>query len=264
MTDQPQKTASYKKGALFLILTVLAAMAWTMVGSHHSQATEESLNTGTDKEAMGDFIRDYLVANPEVVIEAIEAYQANQQEIEQKRFQDKLSSSQKLLTAKDTPFAGNPDGDVVVVEFFDYNCGYCHRAADDVVALLESDQNVKIYFKDMPILSENSKEASRWALAADKQDKYYEYHIALMKHKGPKNENSLEKIGKDLGLDVIKLRRDADSKAVREKIEKNLSLSRELGIRGTPAFIIGDTLAPGYMGLENMKKAIAATRGDNG
>ncbi|HEY8191558.1 MAG TPA: DsbA family protein [Alphaproteobacteria bacterium] len=216
--------------------------------------------TPAQKEAMGAFISEYLVSHPEAVVNALEAYQANRAAIEQKQFTKSFEQHKETLAEGNAPSAGNPKGDVTVVEFFDYNCGYCKKAVEDVVKLLESDKNLKVIFKEMPILSPASQDAARWALAAHKQGKYYEYHVALMKDPNQKNAAEFESLAKKLGLDVDKMRKDADSKEVRETIEKNLNMARDLGIRGTPGFIIGDTLAPGYMGYDAMKAAIAQVR----
>lgn len=245
---------SARKPFYLLTGTLVAALAASSFLSPGLRAAD-TLN----KEEVQKIVREYLVANPEVVIEAIEAYQANQVEIEARRFKETITGKEAQLYGKDLPFAGNPNGDVVVVEFFDYNCGYCKRAIGDVQKVIEKDPNVKFVFREMPILSEASQVAARYALAAHKQGKYFDYHQKLMTG-GARDTASFEAIGKELGLDVEKLRKDADSKEVRAEIEKSLALSQELGIRGTPAFIIGSTLAPGYMTSDAMLEAIAQAR----
>ena len=112
----------------------------------------------------------------------------------------------------------------------------------------------------MPILSESSLDAARYALAAHKQGKYFEYHTELMNFRGTKNAESLEKIAADLGLDVEQMKKDADSEEIRNEIKTSLELSRDLGIRGTPAFIVDDTLSPGYLPYAQMKGVIAEAR----
>jgi protein-disulfide isomerase len=237
----------------------VAAVAGALYATHPAQAAEEAF-TQAQKDAMGTFISEYLVSHPEVVVNALEAYQANRAQIEQKQFMESFAKHKETLAGDTSPTAGNPKGDVTIVEFFDYNCGYCKKAVEDVVKLLETDKNLKVIFKDMPILSPASQEAARWALAADKQGKYYEYHVALMKDPNQKNKAEFESLAKKLGLDIEKMRKDAESKEVREAIEKNLNMARDLGIRGTPGFIIGDTLAPGYLGYDAMKAAVDQVR----
>jgi protein-disulfide isomerase len=161
------------------------------------------------------------------------------------------------LTSRDTPSGGNPNGRKVIVEFFDYNCGYCKHAVDDVINTVKGDGDVKVYFKDMPILAATSREAAQWALAAGKQGKYYEFHVALMKSPLPREKDTYKKIASDLNLDVAKLEKDAETDAtIKDEIEKNLELARNIGISGTPHFIINGVSYGGYIGGEMMKKAV--------
>lgn len=213
------------------------------------------------KQEMHGIIKDYLITNPEVLVEAFTAYQTKQQNAEAEKFKGTFAGKKAEIMDAGAPIAGNPNGDITIIEFFDYNCGYCKKAIEDVTKLIENDKGIKFVFKEMPILSESSKEAARWALAAGKQGKYFEYHVALMKFPGGKDTATLENIGRDLGLDTAKLKKDAETdKGIRDMIEKSMSFAQELGIRGTPAFIIGDTLLPGYMGYEAMVKAVADAR----
>jgi len=230
------------------------------VAGGNSPAIAEDAFTPAQKEALGPVIRDYLVKNPEVIVEALTEYQKKQASMEAMQFTERLSAHKGFLMDGGAPFAGNPKGDVTVVEFFDYNCGYCKKAVDDVVKLVEEDKNVKVVFHEMPILSPVSQDAARWALAAHKQGKYFEYHVALMKGGGARSVQTLESTAKDVGLDVAKMKKDADSKEVRDMVEQSVSVARDLGIRGTPAFIIGDMLAPGYLGLDAMKETVAKAR----
>lgn len=239
------------------VLGVLSVMALSSFLSTAVMADE--------KDDLRQSVREILLENPEIVIEAIEAYQLNQEEAKKRQFKQQFSSNQALLSGENVLMAGNPDGDVTVVEFFDYNCGYCKRAADDVLKLVENDKNVKVIFKEYPILSPASHLASRWAAAAKKQDKYYEYHMALMNFRGQQSVAALEKIGKDVGLDVKKLKKDADSKEIREMIETHIAFARDLGISGTPAFVVNGELNPGYMGYDRLKQAVDDARiGDDG
>ncbi len=216
--------------------------------------------SGVNKEEIQAIVKEYLTANPEIVIQAIEAYQTKQQQQEEASQAEALKKNKDAILNMGSPMAGNPNGDVVVVEFFDYNCGYCKKALPDIKKLIDEDKNVKVIFKELPILSDSSEMAARWALAADKQGKYWDYHVALMNFTGPKTKETLTALAKEAGLDAEKLAKDAESKAVREMLEKTSALSRELGIRGTPAFIINDMLAPGYMGYDSMKEAVDAAR----
>lgn len=212
------------------------------------------------KEEMGTIIKDYLMDNPEVIMEAVEAFRRNQEAEMQQAAAVKIGEHDDFLTGADAPMAGNKNADVTVVEFFDYNCGYCKRALGDIQKILQEDQNVRFVFREMPILGPSSVEAARWALAAHKQGKYFEYHAALMSHSGAKNESTLEKLAKDAGLDVAQMKKDAASEEVNALIEKGLSVSREIGVQGTPAFVVNGELVRGYVGLEGLKDLINRAR----
>ena len=246
-----------RKTFLAIAGAALAVTAINAVTSNPSAAEDP------DKEAVRKIVKEYLNEHPELVIQALETYQANQEEFEKRRFKETFESAKPDLIAEGLPYIGNPNGDVVIVEFFDYNCGYCKRALKDIQTLIKNDDNIKVIFHEMPILSGASNDAARYALAANMQDKYFEYHQAIMNMAGAKTRNNLESEAEKLGLDLAKLREDANSRAVRQQIEQSLSLSRKLGIRGTPAFIIGDILAPGYMPWQDIHNIVKQVRDEN-
>lgn len=244
-----------------LAATILAVVAGGAV--RNASAADKSKDSGAvftpeQQDAIHTMIHDYILENPQVIIEAGDKFQQKQQEEQQKLFQKNVVKYKDFLTSKDTPVGGNPKGNKIVVEFFDYNCGYCKKAVEEVVNVVKDDPDVKVYFKEMPILATSSQDAARWALAADKQGKYYEFHVALMKSSLPRDVTTYKKIAEDLKLDVAKLEKDAEGDSeIRDAIEKNLEVARNLGIHGTPAFIINGTSYPGYISLDIMKKAIA-------
>lgn len=212
------------------------------------------------EEEIGGLVREYLLENPGVIVEALEKFQQQEEERALRAAQENLEKHRDWLESSDQPIAGNPDGDVTVVEFFDYNCGYCKRALDDVVKIVESDNNVKFVLAEMPILGPSSETAARWALAAKEQGKYFDYHVALMRHRGGKSESTLAGIAEDLGLDVDQMRKDADSDKVTRKIAKFRQVASDLGISGTPAFIVGDQVMRGYVGDAVLRGAIRDER----
>lgn len=205
-------------------------------------------------------IQEYLMSNPGIIINALEKHQNNRQAEQDKQFQSVFKTNKDALYASNAPSFGPKDADVTIVEFYDYNCGYCKKAFADVAKLREEDKNVRFIFMEMPILSENSYEVAKWSLAADKQGKFFEFHTALMQFTGMKDKAFLEKTAKEVGLDTAKMATDAEAKEVHEHIEANLKMARELGISGTPGFIINDKLVPGYMGYDSMKGTIADIR----
>ena len=213
------------------------------------------------KEALNEMMRSYILENPDVLIESVTTYQIEQQakaQAEQDAAVKDMAGD--IKSNDDLPVAGNPDGDVTIVEFFDYNCGYCKKAWEEVSTVLDEDKNVKVLFIDMPILGPSSYEAAKWALAAQEQGKYFAFHRALMEYQGGKDEEALTRIAKEVGLDVAKLREDAESDKVAAQIAENMELSEKLSINGTPAFLIGEEMNRGYIDYDTMKEQIAAAR----
>ena len=213
-----------------------------------------------DKTEVESIIKEYLNNNPEVILDSLEAYREAQRREFQAATEARIKNGMDQLVSGLAPSIGNPKGDVTVIEFFDYNCGYCKRAVPDIQELVKNDKNVHVIFKEMPILSPNSVVAAKWALAADKQDKYFEYHAALMKHRGNITLSVLKDIAKDLSIDIEKLEKDANSEDLADALSKEQDLARELGVQGTPAFIINGTFLPGYLGPDGLKDAVENAR----
>ena len=213
------------------------------------------------QKELGVFITDYLMNNPQVLLDSVDQYARTQAEQAEARANDLVrENSDVLFRNAALPEIGNPQGDVTMVEFLDYNCGYCKNAMEDVFALIGEDENVRVILVDIPILGPASTAAAKWALAAQKQGWYMDYHIALMEHSGRLDVPQLVVIANRLGLDVDRLRADAESEAVLNQIGENIELARRLGIRGTPAFVVEDTLVRGYVGLDGLKQAVADAR----
>lgn len=234
-----------------------AALAAIMLGGAPAKADELSAAQKTEIESL---VRDYIMKNPDVLIESLETYQRDAQA---KMEEGAREAAKKLVGGlKDSglPSVGAKDPDVTIVEFMDYNCGYCKKAFDEVRTILKDDKKVKFYFVEMPILGPTSLEASKWALAADKQGKYFEYHSALMTHQGQKSESVLESKAKEVGLDVKKLKEDKDSEEIATLLSENMTHAETLGVTGTPGFIIGEEVVRGYITLDQMKEMIADAR----
>ena len=243
--------------------TLLAAAIAALLssGSALAQDAAPAFNDAQKKE-IEKIIQDYIMSNPKIVMDAAQKFQANQEEMESQAMEKAIKDkAEALYNDPATPVAGNPKGDVTLVEFFDYNCGYCKIAFKDVQTLVNEDKNLKVVFKEIPILSETSNIAARYALAANKQGKYWEFHAALMGTSGGISETMIDQIGKDLKLDMTKLKADADSAEIRAEIEKNMDLARELGITGTPGFVIADKPLRGHYGVDAMRKLISEARG---
>lgn len=239
----------------------LIATAMTVILTSASVVPAQAQNM--TRQDVENIVREFIINNPEVILDSVEAYgnaqQASRNEDRQKAVEEHLDWLEKNDSL---PVAGNPKGDVTIVEFFDYNCGYCKRALTDVMTIIEEDKDVRLVFIEMPILGRTSELAARWAMAAKEQGQYLEYHIALMKHNGPLTEGALESIAENVGLDIAKMKKDADSSAVSAMIDEKTSKASQIGITGTPAFVIGGQLYGGYIGLEAMRQAVAEARKD--
>ncbi len=215
------------------------------------------------RAAIERIVRDYLVRNPEILIEVQTALEAKAHAFRQARMREALSKhARALFSDPSDPVMGNPKGDVTVVEFFDYNCGFCRRAITDVSKLIAKDKNIKFVFKELPIFGRESVEAARVALAARKQGKYWPVHRALLEKPGRANEAKALRIAKSLGLDMARLKKDMASPEVAKIIADTQKLAQQLGINGTPHFFIGDKVIPGAPEnlLEELTQKVAEVR----
>ncbi len=210
------------------------------------------------KAEVEKIVQDYIMNNAEVILQSVNDYQTKGvAEAQQQALQ---ANARKIFENDMTPVAGNPDGDVRVVEFFDYNCGYCKRVVGDVNKLIENDDQVKLILIDYPILDPTSETAARWAMAADKQGKYLEFHNALLTKNERISDELLEATAKDLKLDVDQLKKDAASEEISVYLEGNRALAQSLNINGTPAFIVEDEIFPGAISYDSMKQAVDSKR----
>jgi protein-disulfide isomerase len=216
------------------------------------------------REEMGEIIRGYLVENPGVLREMIDALERQEQEEGAAAASAALGErAAEIYRSEADLVVGNPDASVTMVEFFDYNCGYCKRAMSDVLALIESDDDLRVVFKEWPILSEGSRFAARAALASKAQGKYWEFHLALMETRSVDATTTMA-AAERVGLDVDRLKADMDSPEIAAVIERNMQLATALGIQGTPAFLIDDRMIPGAVGHEALSQVIAQVRESGG
>ena len=212
------------------------------------------------RRAFEGVVRDYLLKNPAVIREAMQVLQAREEA--EKQAATWLAMKQyrsELLQNANSPVGGNPKGDITIVEFFDYNCGYCKRVVPTVAAVLRNDPNVRVVYKEFAILGPQSVVAARAALAAKRQGKYHEFHVALMSAERA-DENSVAATARALGLDYAQLVKDMGDPAIEEQLERNYRLATAIGINGTPAFVIGDRLVPGAVDEAAMMEIIATER----
>lgn len=222
----------------------------------------ENTFSEAQKLEIQNIIKDYLVKNPQVTEDALKALQTKLHNDEVAMQNEAISSNKSELEATTlTPAAGNLQGDVTVVEFFDYRCGYCKSVTPTVESLIAADKNVKVVYREFPILGPVSVFAAKAALAAAQQGKYLEMHNALMKSQRPiSSENEVMAIAGGLGLDTAKLRQDMEGKVVRDELANNFKLAENMGIRGTPAFVIGKKMYPSAMDIDSFRGAVSQAR----
>lgn len=208
-----------------------------------------------------DDVKKYLLDNPEIVMEALQNYQVKQEEQRKAGVREKLSSHRAELE-KDptTPVLGNPKGDVTVVEFFDYNCGFCKMMFPKVWEAVKADGNIRWVLKDLPTLSQESRTAALAGLAAQKQGKYFEMHQALMLHKGQLTDEEITKLAKEIGLNMKRFESDMNSEALQQILNANRSLANEFEIQGIPQFIIGDYISDGAMMGDELETNVQKVR----
>lgn len=216
-----------------------------------------------DRPAIEQMIRDYLLKNPEVLREAIAELEKRMKSADEKRRSEALKENRALLN--DSPrgvVIGNPNGDVVLVEFFDYNCSYCKRAFSDKMNLIKADPKLKVVLKEFPVLGQSSVDAARVAIAVRMQDagKYLEFHQKLLLGRGEVTRDRALAVAKESGLDMARIERDLKSPEINATLEESAELSEKLAISGTPTYVIANEVVPGAVGYAALKGKIDAVR----
>jgi len=238
---------------------LITLFATTLIFFPHSVKAEEF--TDAQKVELKKLFKEYLSESGGTILKSVTDYQEAVALKDAQQANEKAAEFSKTLDkSDDLPMTGNPDGDITLVEFFDYNCGYCRRALEEINKVLKDDKNLKVVFMEMPILGPPSVVAAKWALAAHEQGKYFEYHQAVMDHNGQKDEKTLEKIAKDLDLDIKQLKKDAESDEIRKIIDENIASAASLNIRGTPGFVIAGQIFPGFMQADRIRDILKQER----
>ncbi|MFZ4805650.1 MAG: DsbA family protein [Hyphomicrobiaceae bacterium] len=216
--------------------------------------------TSEQRQAIEQVVRDFLVAHPEVLLEVTKELEQRQQALmadaQRKLIIEKKASIFKAST--DYVF-GNPKGNIAVVEFFDYNCGWCKRAVDELTKLTKADPNVRVIMKELPIFGDNSAFAAKAAMASIAQGKYWDFHVAMMREKQVTKENTF-RIAEKVGIDVARLKRDMENPALDAALKANQDLAQGLGIEGTPGFIVDTKVNVGFVPADGLKEMIAEIR----
>ncbi|WP_132033590.1 DsbA family protein [Aquabacter spiritensis] len=219
--------------------------------------------TDAEKTEIGTVVRDYLMKNPEVLQEVITELEKKQQA------QETAGRSQALAEMKDLIFdsprgvvVGNPKGDVTLVEFFDYNCGYCKHALADLTKLMKEDPNLKVVLKEFPVLGKGSVEAAQVAVAVRMvaPDKYLAFHNALLSGRGQADRTRALAAAKEAGIDPALIQKQASSPELNATLDESMKIAQALGLNGTPSFVVGEEVVIGAVGYEQLKAAVDAQR----
>jgi len=199
-----------------------------------------------DEKKIIDVVHDYLTKNPEILVEMTNELDKRQQEQQAEQQQKVISDNADAIFRSPLAYtAGNPNGDVSVVEFFDYNCGFCRRALPEVVKLVDSDDKVRVVFKELPIFGNESEAAAKVALAAGRQGKYFEMHQKLFTEPGKADKDKAMRAATELGLDIPQLEKDMQDPSIQQSLDEAKELAQKLGLQGTPLYLIGDRVVPG-------------------
>jgi protein-disulfide isomerase len=245
---------------LLIATLVCAVAALSLSGAALYTALRLQRDAAQSLEFAGQ-ARVYIESHPEVLVDSLNRADARQKEAETKAAIDQLASRRdEIFNDAAAPTAGNAAGDAILVEFFDYNCPYCRKAAPIVDQLTKVDPGVKIVFKEFPILGPGSTFAARAALASQKQGKYLPFHDALYAFHEPITEASAIEVAKNVGLDIDQLKKDMADPAIDTAIKNNITLAEALRISGTPTFVSGKEITPGLVDLDALKQMIADAR----
>ena len=208
-------------------------------------------------------VKDYLIAHPEVMQDILAAVDKHQKDAEAQKTAATIKANKAtLFNSPHQVVLGNPHGNVTAVEFFDYNCGFCKHALPDMLKLLQTDTNLKFVLKEFPVLGPGSVEAAHVAVAARMQDptgaKYIEFHQKLLGGRGAADLARALAVAKEVGFDMERIQKDMNSPEVKTTIDEDMKLADELGIDGTPSYVIGDQLVVGAVGFDELKQKLAA------
>src|SRR5689334_22056926 len=229
------------------------------------QAAPAQSFSDTQRGDIEKIVRDYLIAHPEVLEEAMNELTKRQAAAEAEKHQASIAKNADVIFNSPRGVTlGNKDGDVTFVEFFDYNCGYCKRAMVDMIDLMKADPKLKVVLKEFPVLSQGSVEAAQVAVAVRMQDptgkKYLDFHQKLLGGRAAADKARALAAAKDAGLDMAKLEKDLTSPEVKATLEENLKVAESLGMNGTPSYVIGKQVVIGAVGAEALREKISTAR----
>ncbi|NDW05292.1 DsbA family protein [Jiella pacifica] len=250
----------FKRSAAVAFAAILTAGAFGAPARAQDQAKSFDAKQTSEIEAI---VRNYLVTHPEVLVEAINALEAKRTAEAAASQKDAITeNAASIFSTPEGTALGNSQGDVTVVEFFDYNCGYCKHALSDMDTLLKADPNVRFILKEIPVLGPQSTEASRVSLAfrSLKPEAYGDFHRKLLASRGTADEARAIAVAAEFGVDAGALKAAMASPEIAADIAKDKEVAEALGVNGTPSYVIEDTVLPGAVGIDNLQAAIANVR----
>jgi len=251
----------FDRSSRLAALALSGALLGALVAAPSVPARAAEPLSEAQRDAVRDLVRETLLENPEIIAEALEVYRDRQEAEEQARVSSMLVEHRDAIEGADeASVLGNPDGAVTVVEFSDYQCGYCKRVFPGLLETVEAAGDVRLVIHELPILGPESVMAARAALASREQGLYPAFHTALMAMRGGVTEEAVMQTARNVGLDVDQLKVDMADPALDEVFSETIGLARLLGISGTPAFVIGDKLIPGAISAEALEDLIARAR----
>jgi protein-disulfide isomerase len=231
-----------------LLLLVLLGAVFGAGGMWLAERAAPGELSGADQTRIERVVRDYVLANPELIPQAMQRLQ------ERESGRAIAADRSRIETPYKGAVMGNPNGDVTLVEFFDYNCGYCRASLPVIEQLVKADPKVRVVFRELPILAEESRDAARASLGAADQGKFVAFHEALYAA-GPVSAETIAAAAKRTGVDLSKIPEDADT-----EIAGNIGIATKLGISGTPAWVVGDRVLSGALPYDRLQEAVAAAR----
>jgi protein-disulfide isomerase len=221
--------------------------------------------SAAQKSEIETIVHKYLLEHPEILQDmANKLDEKNKQAETAQRGTTLKSKAAEIFHNAGDVVIGNPKGDVTIVEFFDYNCGWCKKSIKEMLALVEKDKKIRIVMKEFPIFGEGSEYAAKAALASNKQGKYWQFHQALFAAQSKVTPEVVDQIAAEQGLDVAKMKTDMKDPAIAANLQKNQLLAQSLAINGTPGFVVDDQISPGYLPLDGLQAMIATVRTNGG
>lgn len=245
----------------FRLFSPVLAMICALAAAWPAPADATDDLTPAQREAVEGIVRDYLMKNPDVLIDALRGAEDKlNREADAKAETILAEQRDEIFADPATPVGGNPQGDVTIVEFFDYRCPYCKQVLPALQKLVKEDGKLRFVYKELPVLGPQSVAAAQAALAAERQGKYEAFHSSMMAAKGQITEDTVFKVAGSVGLDVDRLKQDMAAPEIEKALKANLALANALNIHGTPGFIIGTHIVPGALDLETLKSMVADAR----